>query len=179
MQYRRARIKGGTYFFTIVTYQRRKILHPPKNIESLRDAFDYVKSKHPFEIDAMVVLPDHFHFILTLPENDSDFPNRIRQIKSYFSRNTFAPEQPRNGTRIRKQEKTVWQRRYWEHVIRDEEDFARHVEYIHFNPVKHNLVELPKDWEYSSFHCYVNKGMYELNWGANQELIFGESVGHE
>ena len=110
-----------------------------------------------------MVLPEHFHFILTLPQNDSDFPNRIRQIKSYFSRNGLVPKHEKSHSRIRKKEKTVWQRRYWEHVIRDEEDFIRQIEYIHYNPVKHNLIESPKDWEYSSFHCYVDKKIYDLN----------------
>ena len=179
MQYQRARIKGGTYFFTVVTYQRINILYPPKNIDLLNAAFNDVKTRHPFKIDAIVILPDHFHFILTLPENDSDFPNRIRKLKSYFTRNVKMPNYPKSGSRIRKKEKTVWQRRYWEHVIRDEEDFIRHVEYIHYNPVKHNLVGSPKDWEYSSFHCYVDKEIYDLNWGASQELVFEEGVGHE
>jgi len=116
---------------------------------------------------------------MTLPQDDSDFPNRIRQIKSYFSRNVTVPEYQKNDSRIRKKEKLVWQRRYWEHVIRDEKDFIRHVEYIHYNPVKHNLVGSPKDWEYSSFHCYVKEKIYDLNWGSSQELIFEEGVGRE
>jgi len=151
----------------------------PEHIELIRDAFLYVKKRYPFVIDAIAILPDHLHFILTLPQDDSGFPSRLRQIKSYFSRNCLTIEHKNSASRIRKKEKAIWQRRYWEHMIRDEEDFMRHVNYIHYNPVKHNLVESPKDWKFSSFHGYVKEGIYDQSWGASQELIFYNEVEHE
>jgi len=179
MRYRRAKIEGGTYFFTVVTYHRMKTLCLSENIELLKDAFAYAKKRRPFDIEAIALLPDHLHFILTLPPNDNDFPTRLRHIKSHFSRYSSGAGPDNNASRNRKREKAVWQRRYWEHVIRDEEDFIRHVDYIHYNPVKHHLVASPKDWKFSSFHHYVRKGVYDLEWGAGEELKFSDEVGHE
>jgi len=141
MQYRRAKVKGVTYFFTVVTEKRQKILCLPKNVSLLRSAFHYVMQKHPFIIDAIVILPNHLHCIWTLPENDHDYSTRWRLIKSYFSRNreTILPENI-SISRQKKQQRAIWQYRFWEHLIRDEIDFQNHVEYIHYNPVKHGLV---------------------------------------
>ena len=180
MEYRRAKVAGGTYFFTVVTQKRQKILCLPKNVSLLRDAFGYVMRKHPFIIDAVVILPDHLHCIWTLPENDHDFSTRWRLIKSYFSRKceTISPENI-SISRKKKKQRAIWQYRFWEHLIRDEIDFQNHVEYIHYNPVKHGLVTAPKDWEYSSFHRAVRQGMYDIMWGAGEEIIFDDDIGNE
>ena len=180
MQYRRAREQGGTYFFTLVTRKRRKILYNPENIELLREAFKYVLDRHPFTIDAHVILPDHLHFIWTLPGGDQNFSTRWRLIKSYFTRNIDPchKEQTR-GSRLAKKEQTIWQRRFWEHLIRDEKDMKNHIEYIHFNPVKHGLVKAPRDWHLSSFHKYVRSGLYESAWGAMMKIKFADNVGRE
>ena len=188
MRYRRARVKSGTYFFTVVTHNRVKIFNRSDNVELLRQAFRKVIKRHPFKIDAFVLLPDHLHCIWTLPTGDAEFSTRWRLIKSHFSRhiNLVGWVEERNPTettksasRLKKNEKGIWQRRFWEHLIRDQEDLRRHVEYIHYNPVKHGLVKVPCYWDYSSFHRYVNKGIYDINWGAGAELKFDKTVGYE
>ena len=179
MQYRRARIKGGTYFFTVVTYNRRRFLCQPENVELLRAALREVMRNHPLKIEAFVVLPDHLHCLWTLPEADHDYSTRWRLVKSYFSRESKSKYGGKiSPSRQRKKEQAVWQRRFWEHLIRDELDFNRHVDYIHYNPVKHGLVKAPKDWRYSSFHRYVQAGIYDLNWGTHP-IEFGPNIGHE
>ncbi|WP_458789442.1 REP-associated tyrosine transposase [Adonisia turfae] len=155
MQYRRFRREGGTYFFTVVAYNRQQLFETPEMVELLRASFRKVKQRHPFTIDAIVILPDHLHCLWTLPQGDANFSTRWRLIKSEFSRH--CPEeykQLRSLARYKKQEQTVWQRRFWEHLIRNEDDFARHVEYIHYNPVKHGLVQNPHDWPYSSIRLF-------------------------
>ncbi|WP_321417246.1 transposase [uncultured Desulfobacter sp.] len=180
MRYRRAKIAGGTYFFTVVTFGRARIFSSPGNVELLRQAMKYVMENHPFVIDAMVVLPDHLHCIWTLPRTDNDFPVRWRLIKSFFTRHCDEKyRQKISDARERKKEQAVWQRRYWEHTIKDEQDFMRHVEYIHYNPVKHGLVNASKDWQYSSFHRYVKQGLYPESWGAGVVLDFDAGVGYE
>jgi putative transposase len=161
--YLRYRIDGGTYFFTVNLAERNRTLLTER-IDTLREAFRVVKKAHPFKIDAMVILPDHLHTIWTLPDGDHDFSQRWRQIKSAFSRE-IAKEERVSRSRLRKQERGIWQRRFWEHAIRDEEDFRRHVDYIHFNPVKHGYVQKVADWPYSSFgyqlkpgHLVISKG---------------------
>jgi putative transposase len=145
MQYRRAKTPGATYFFTLVTYQRQKLFLQPESIALLRQAFHQVKQIHPFDIEAIVVLPDHLHCIWVLPPEDADFSMRWRLIKSQFSRCCPNPyKQQRSASRINKGEQAIWQGRFWEHQIRDETDFAQHVDYIHYNPVKHRLVGTPK-----------------------------------
>ncbi|MBF2057699.1 MAG: transposase [Cyanobacterium sp. T60_A2020_053] len=166
MQYRRAKIQGGTYFFTLVTYNRNPILCYPENIQLLREAFAYVMKRHPFVIDAIVILPDHLHCIWTLPEADANFSTRWRLIKGYFSRKCDEKYQGKISIfRQKKQEKAIWQKRFWEHLIRDEQDFINHVNYIHYNPVHHGLVKAVKYWQYSSFHRYVNENIYDMDWG--------------
>ncbi len=180
MQYRRAKQPGGSYFFTLVTHNRRSFLCKAENIALLRDSFYRVMQKHPFVIDAIVILPNHLHCILTLPQDDADFSTRWRLIKSWFSRRCDRKYQGEVPTsRQSKQEKAVWQRRFWEHLIRDEQDFINHVNYIHYNPVHHGLVSCPKDWEYSSFHRYVQRSVYDINWGSSEILVFNVSVGME
>ena len=158
--YRRVRLKRGCYFFTVVTAARRPIL--TDNISILRNAFAHVRSRHKFTIDAVVVLPDHIHCIWTLPDGDDDFSTRWRLIKSTFSRYmTVIPDEGK-----RRGERDIWQRRFWEHLIRDDEDFQRHVDYIHYNPVKHGYVECVADWPYSSFRRFVRQGVYGEDWGS-------------
>ena len=188
MRYRRAKIKGGTYFFTVVTYKRIKILNRPDSAALLKRAIEKVRKSYPFKIDAIVLLPEHLHCIWTLPHGDADFSTRWRLIKSYFSRNfsRVGWVEERNPTdktistsRIKKNEKTIWQRRFWEHLIRDEQDFKHHVEYIHYNPVKHGLVDAPKEWRFSSFHRFVRDDIYNENWAAGKRLKFSKCIGRE
>lgn len=165
MRYRRANIHGGTYFFTLVTFNRNKLFLCQDNIELLRHAFRKVKKSHPFKIDAFVLLPDHLHCIWTMPSGDADFSRRWRLIKSAFTRGCQDKFKQYNTTsRLKKKEQAVWQRRFWEHMIRDDNDLVSHIEYIHFNPVKHGLVKAPKDWEFSSFHRYVRHGLCNIDW---------------
>ena len=178
MRYRRARTKGGTYFFTGVTFKREKILTIPENVKLLREAFRYVMDRHTFKIDAFVLLPEHLHCIWTLPQDDRDFSMRWWLVKSYFTRKCdqrykHIPWESRKN----KKERALWQRRFWEHLIRDEKDMITHVEYIHYNPVKHGLVAAPKEWKHSSFHRYVRKGTYNHEWGAGYEIKFEKTIG--
>jgi putative transposase len=171
MEYRRAKITGGTYFFTLVTHHRRSFLCEDVSIDLLRESFRYVMQRHPFEIDAAVILPEHLHCIWTLPEGDSDYSMRWRLIKTFFSRRCGSDVKGQvSASRRHKKEQAVWQRRFWEHCIRDERDWFRHVEYIHYNPVRHGLVKAPRDWKYSSFHRFVKEGKYDLMWGADTSL---------
>jgi putative transposase len=130
----------------------------------LRAAFRVTRSERPFAIDAIVILPDHLHAIVTLPVNDADFSGRWRRIKSLFTRFLVAARVP--ITRNAKAERDLWQRRFWEHTIRHDQDFERHVDYIHYNPVKHGLVTRVCDWPYSSFHLYVRQGLLPQDWGG-------------
>jgi putative transposase len=173
--YRRNFVAGGTYFFTVNLADRRLGLLT-ENIECLRAAFRYTRHRHPFTIDAIVVLPDHLHTIWTMPESDSDFVVRWNLIKGSFSRRLPRGE-PVSDSRLRRRERGIWQRRYWEHTIRDDEDWARNVGYIHFNPVKHGHVERPAAWPYSSFHRMVRLGFYPVDWAEDPkdpEGSFGE-----
>jgi len=175
MRYRRVLIPGGTYFFTIVTHQRRPIFSTPGAVNLLRRAFLYTIQRMPFTIVASVILPDHMHFVWTLPPESSNYSTRWRLIKSHFTRHWCVQETAsENTSRARKAEKDVWQRRFWEHLIRDELDLARHVEYIHYNPVKHGLVNSPGEWAYSSFSRYVRDGIYSLDWGTSGKTWEGE-----
>lgn len=141
------------------------------NIDALRSAVQEVK-QHPFKIDAMVVLPEHLHAIWTLPIDDQDYSSRWMLIKAGFSRRMPLHES-RSQSRILKGERGIWQRRYWEHLIRDEQDFIRHVDYIHYNPVKHRHTNRPVDWPYSSIHQYIAKGTLPSDWGA--DVTFNDS----
>jgi len=166
--YRRAYLKGGTFFFTAVSYKRHPIFKEEAAIDLLRQSFRTTMSAYPFRIDAIVVLPDHLHTIWTLPENDFDFSIRWKRIKAAFSRRYRGSIVEDVSESIhRKKEKGVWQRRFWEHVIRDQADFERHCDYIHYNPVKHGLVNSPREWKYSSFRRFVDKGFYRHDWGES------------
>ena len=181
-EYRRADIPGALYFFTVVTFKRRPILISTDARKHLRDSFERVKSKHPFSVEAIVLLPDHIHTIWLMPEDDADFARRWNEIKGTFSRKFdcgINGLHQQSASRLKRHERCVWQRRYWEHCIRDEKDFQRHLEYIHYNPVKHGHATAPKEWEWSSFHRYVRKGWYDIDWGdcgpdAEMEACAGE-----
>ena len=173
-EYRRNFIPGGSFFFTVnpAGWQLRLLT---ENVGLLRTGFRYARDRHPFTIEAIVVLLDHLHAIWTLPEGDSDFAMRWRLIKSTFSRGIKAGE-ALSQSRASKGERAIWQHRYWEHTLREETDLARHVDYIHYNPVKHGHVRCVKDWPYSSFHRPVRSGVYPADWaGCNDgEIECGE-----
>lgn len=178
MPYRCAIASGGTFLFTLVTDRRRPILASNEAVEVLRNAFRSVRQSHPFEIDAIVVMPDHLHCIWTLPPDDTDFSTRWRLIKTRFTKHCpHALRHPPDAARLKKGKQAIWQHRYWEHQIRDETDFARHMDYIHYNPVKHGLAQSPAAWPYSSFGRYVKAGVYALDWGHGSMCF--EGVGHE
>ena len=160
--YRRLLIKGGTYFFTVVTYNRQPILCDEPSLSRLKEAFRYIKKTHPYHMTALVVLPDHLHCIWTLPENDDHFSMRWNRLKRYFSLGV-------EGKLNHRREKHIWQHRFWEHLIRNEEDLHRCLDYIHYNPVKHGHVKKPIDWPYSTFKRHVSLGHYDINWGAGDE----------
>ena len=165
--YRRNLVPGGSYFFTVNLADRQSRLLVD-NIELLRASFRNVRRGHPFTIDAIAVLPDHLHAIFTLPEGDSDFAVRWQLIKGGFSRGRPQGE-PVSASRQGKRERGIWQRRYWEHTLRDEDDFARHADYIHFNPVKHGHAERVRDWPFSSFHRMVRLGVYPEDWAGDNK----------
>jgi len=179
MRYRRARTKGGTYFFTVVTFKRERILTKPENVTLLREAFRHVMGNHHFTIDAFVLLPDHLHCIWSLPDGDCDFSTRWRLIKSYFSRKCDKGYKATPYESRKKKEQAIWQRRFWEHLIRDDDDIIKRMEYIHYYRVKHGFVSAPKDWTYSSFHRYVQEGKYSPEWAAGIEMKLPESVENE
>ena len=163
--YTRAFVPGGTFFFTVNLADRsKKLLN--EHITQLRASVRKIRAAHPFRIDAMVVLPDHLHAIWTLPPNDMDYPTRWALIKAGFSRSLPNTERI-SASRAAKGERGIWQRRYWEHQIRDDADYARHIDYIHYNPVKHGHAQSPVDWPYSSIHRFIREGILPPDWGAN------------
>jgi putative transposase len=167
--YHRNRVPGGTYFFTVNLLERRERLLV-EHIDALRDAVRQVRKKHPFHIDAWVVLPDHTHCVWTLPPGDDDYSSRWKAIKIAFAKALPRTEQL-SAVRERKGERGIWQRRFWEHTIRDDSDYAAHVDYVHINPVKHGLVKRVADWPYSSFHRFVKDGIYPLDWAGDVEAL--------
>jgi putative transposase len=175
--YRRYRMAGGTYFFTVNLLQRYPNDLLVRYIEWLRAIVREVRKKWPFHIDAWVILPDHLHCVWTLPPGDNDFTNRWRLIKQGFSRALPMTER-RSSVRIARGERGIWQRRFWEHAIRDDEDYAAHVDYCHINPFRHGYVKRVSDWPYSTFHRYVEHGVYPRDWagGPESELEAGERV---
>lgn len=125
----------------------------------------------PFEINAIVLLPEHLHAIWTLPPGDDEYPKRWAWIKKEFTKEWLAQggiEQPVSAQRQERGDRGVWQPRYWEHTLKDEHDFDRHFDYIHYNPVKHGLILSPRDWPHSSFHRWVQAGVYEPDWGRSE-----------
>ena len=179
-QYRRFSIAGGTYFFTVVTYRRRPILCDAPVRAALRNAIQTVRARYPFTINAWVLLPDHLHCLWTLPPDDANFAKRWALIKRHVSM-TCAGEYHRpdwmTASKLKHRESTFWQRRYWEHCIYSETDFANHLNYIYINPVKHGLVSRVSDWPYSTFHRDVKNGLYPLDWAGgmdDDDLSVGE-----
>ena len=174
MRYRRAWQPGGAYFFTVNLSERSRTLLVDR-IEDLRGAVCKVKQAHPFNMLAWVVLPDHLHAIWALPESDADFAMRWALIKAGFSRSIPQGERI-SAARMRKGERGIWQRRYWEHMIADEDDLQRHVDYIHINPVKHGHAARASEWPYSSIHRYIERGWLPRDWaaGASDDFIAGE-----
>jgi len=170
--YRRSNIAGGTYFFTVTTLHRLPVLTEAPVRKALREAIQQTHSSHPFEIDAWVLLPDHLHCIWTLPQDDADFSMRWSTIKRYVSRqcgDTFGIDKL-SASRAKRREAGLWQRRFWEHQIRDDADFTQHVDYIHWNPVKHRLVSRAAEWPYSTFHRFVHQGAYAPDWGLAEPI---------
>ena len=163
MQYRRSDIKGASYFFS-VNLNNRKTRLLVDYIEALRSSIIHVKQRHPFTIDAIVVMPEHLHAVFTLPHNDNNYAMRWMLIKSVFSRK-IPKKETISPSRASKRERGIWQRRYWEHLIRDEHDYQSHIDYIHYNPVKHGHASSPVDWPYSSIHQYIKNGELPKNWG--------------
>jgi putative transposase len=170
--YRRNFVSGASFFFTVNLADRRSRLLID-HVGPLRAAFRDVRARHPFALDAIVVLPDHLHAIWTLSHGDADFATRWRLIKTAFSR-SIAPGERRSPSREVKGERGIWQRRYWEHTLRDESDFERHCDYIHFNPVKHGHAGSAQAWPYSSFHRFVKLGVYREDWGTGERVEAGE-----
>lgn len=156
MNYKRLFIENTYVFLTLVTYKRKKILI--ENIEILRNSFKECKKKYDFDIFSIVIIPDYIHMIIK-PKNIDEYPKIIGQIKMHFTKNSNIAYEVNNS-----REANIWQRRYWEHTIRDEDDLYRHMDYIHYNPIKHAYVKSAKEWEYSSFDKFVNMGYYEADW---------------
>ncbi len=174
VRYRRNIVPGGTYFFT-VTLADRSSSALIDHVDALRTAFRIVRQERPFTVDAVVILPEHLHAIWTLPADDADFSGRWRRIKAHFTHRLVDAGIP--VARHRTGEYALWQRRFWEHTIRDDTDFARHVDYVHYNPVKHGLVSRVRDWPSSSFHIYVRRGVLPVDWAgdAGESMMnFGE-----
>lgn len=175
--YRRANLAGGYYFFTVLTYNRRKILVDSRTRECLRKAWQKTRTKYPFEITAMCLLPEHVHCIWRLPEGDNDFSTRWRLIKRYFTKDYLdagGKELKQSDSRKGKGEKGVWQRRFWEHQIRDEQDLQNHIDYIHYNPLKHSLVKTVEEWPWSTYHKFVKNGFYNHRVLKDFDGDFGE-----
>ena len=171
MRYRRMYVSGGSYFFTVVTQGRRPVFSSPDVVALLRETMRLVRQEHPFTVDAMVVLPDHLHCIWTLPPHDMDYSLRWRLLKSSFSRQF--------GKRYGAAQAKIWQQRYWEHLIRDALDLSRHIDYIHYNPVKHGYVSTPVEWPYSSLHKYIHEGIFSSDWGAGEIPCGIDAIGRE
>lgn len=179
MNYKRLFLPNSYIFITIVTSKRRHILID--NVELLKDAFRRTKKFHNFEIFGIVILPDHMHLLLK-PEIVENYPKIVHLVKTFFSKTidiSSIKDYKLSDSRKSKQEKDIWQRRYWEHTITDEEDLYNHLDYIHYNPVKHNYVKAVRDWQYSSFEKFVKKGNYELNWGNYNNIKSINSIDYD
>ncbi len=171
-EYRRAHVEGGIYFFTLVTFERHPILVSEPARRILHQAWTEVNQRFSFETIAVCLLPDHLHCIWHLPEGDADYSTRWKEIKRRFSMGYLrdvGPGGERNASRQKKHEAAIWQRRFWEHTIETKEDLEEHLDYIHYNPIKHGLVERAIDWPYSSFARYVKEGIYDVDWVGGDE----------
>ena len=180
--YRRVKIKGATYFLTLVTYDRRKLFYSSEVRQLLLDAIAHVEEYHPFDMVAYCILSNHVHFLWRMPEDDDNYSMRIAEIKKRFSKcykDTYGQIDQINLSQRKRGESGLWQRRFWEHYIRNEEDLHMHIDYIHYNPVKHGLVKRVSDWPHSSFFDYLKMENYEIGWGEgyeidNEKFNFGE-----
>ncbi|MDZ4659219.1 MAG: transposase [Bythopirellula sp.] len=169
--YRRYFVPGGMYFFTVVAYDRRPILTTPAGRKFLRSAVGKITQDRVFQIFATVLLPDHWHLVMQLPPNDADYSFRLKRIKEEFTRlwlEAGLHEAPVTVSQQSKGERGIWQPRFWEHTIQDETDLERCVDYIHWNPRKHQLVERVRDYPWSSFHRFVRAGQYDIDWGGSE-----------
>jgi putative transposase len=164
--YKRIFVDNTYVFLTVLTYKRRPILI--ENIALLRESFQRAKEIYDFQIFGSVILPDHMHLII-FPNNIKNYPKIIFAIKYHFSKNTCSNKQDLTQSKIKKGEKGIWHRRYYEHTIRNEESLYQHLEYIHYNPVKHGYAKNVKDWEYSSFHKFVKQNYYDISWGTFED----------
>ena len=179
-EYRRWKVEGGTYYFTVVTHNRRPLFSDETNRAHLRNAIRSVRNRRPFRMVAIVLLPEHLHTVWELPRGDANYSTRWREIKTLFTRSYLASggsDGAISHARKRRDEHGVWQRRFFEHTCRDELDLKRCVDYIHINPVKHRLVKRVRDWPWSTFHRFVKLGQYDINWGGSDEL-FGDEFAH-
>ena len=170
--YLRSKEEGGIYFFTVVTFHRIPILTEEKARGILHNAWENTRLRFPFETKAICLLPDHLHCILKLPERDANYSLRWGEIKRLFTKgylNEIGPGEERNASRIKRGEAAIWQRRFWEHMIETEDDLETHLDYIHYNPVKHGYVTRAADWAFSSFHRYVREGIYALDWNGGEK----------
>jgi len=181
MRYRRVTVAGACYFFTVVTHRRQALFADAQAVEMLQEAIQGIREKRPFVLEAQLVLPDHIHVLWTLPEDDCDYSTRWRLIKEAFTRAYASryrmPE--RDERRRARGEHAIWQRRYWEHLIRNDRDFTTHLEYIHLNPVRHGLVTAPRDWPHSTFLSWVARGSYDVTWGSDEMPVLPAWVGRE
>ena len=171
-EYRRWFVPGGTHFFTLVALERRPRFACPSSIQNLRKAAAFVQREHPFRFLAAVVLPDHMHFVWTLPPGDSDYPRRIGRFKVHFTRACYMTDCVASGaspTRRRHRDAGIWQRRFWEHVIDGADELQAFLDYIHYNPVKHGYVTCRHAWAASSFARWVARGLYDPSWGCRCE----------
>ena len=179
--YRRAKARGGMYFFTVVTCKRSQFLTDSFARSCLRSAIEETRERYPFQVIATCLLPDHIHCMWELPAGDNNYSTRWSLIKASFTRRYLAErssEVTQSLSRQKKRERGVWQRRFWEHRIRDEADLQRHVDYIHYNPVKHHLVEEVENWPWSTYHRYVKEGKYlNRHWDQIQDQVTNLLVG--
>ncbi len=174
--YRRYWVPGATYFFTVVTHGRAPILCTNLARPLLHAALEDCRRECPFDMPAVVLLPDHLHAVWTLPPGDDDFAGRWGRIKRVFTQTYLAAggdQLPITAARRRQHRRGVWQPRFWEHLIRDEDDYEKHFDYIHWNPVKHGYAATAWDWEWSSFRRWVTAGVYPPDWGCGPELFNG------
>lgn len=179
--YRRTDASGGAFFFTVVSFHRRPLFDQPVSRQLLHEAVRKVRYCYPFIVDAWVLLPEHMHCIWTLPKGNADYSLRWNLIKSSFSKRAkhlYHVEAWMNDSKLKHRESTIWQRRFWEHHIRSDDEYEAYMDYIHYNPVKHGLVRCVRDWPHSTFHRYVKLGIYPDFWGVGIErmsdLPFGD-----
>ena len=172
--YRRWFVPGGMFFFTVVTADRLPILTTDTARQFLRSAIQTVRADRPFQIFATVLLPDHWHFVMSLPAGDADYSIRLKRIKEEFTRAWLTAGMPESSVtegQAKKGQRGIWQPRFWEHMVRDEQDLEHCCDYIHWNPRKHGLVKRVRDWSWSSFHRFVEAGDYDIDWGGEEPEV--------